>query len=413
MNAICLGNRALSSFFSKTNFFGFVGNRNVNLEKKTTELGIRNMSKEPIIQKPIKRLLTGDTPTGKLHLGHWVGSLENRVKIQETGEYECFFILANCHAFSTKANDPKSIRTSLEDVTIDMLAAGIDPKKSSIFIQSEVPAIAELTFFFSMLLPHAQVLRNPTLKQEIRDKKLQSNYPFGFFLYPVGQVADILAFKPEVVPVGEDQVPHLELAREVARRFNQSYCGIGEGVPDEEHLAKGGLLPIIKPLIGRVNRLVGYTGPDENGRLKKMGKSSNNAILLSDSSDEIKEKIMKKMYTDPNRIRVSDPGRTDNNPLWIYHDAFNKDVAWVQEAKDRYQKGQIGDVECKKKLVEAIIAFTEPMRIKRAYYEKNRDEISDILKQGTRNANEVAEKTLDEVKAAMHQDFFKRKIDIH
>lgn len=367
-------------------------------------------NKNKLIQK--KRLLTGDTPTGKLHIGHWVGSLENRIKLQNSGEYDCYFILANCHAFTTKAHDPKSIRESVKQVTIDMLSAGIDPNLSSIFIQSEVPAIAELTIFFSMLLPHAKVLRNPTLKEEIRDKNLGSHYPFGFFLYPIGQVADILAFKPELVPVGEDQIPHLEMAREVARRFNQMYCGVLEDVADHSHLESGGLFPIIEPLIGRIRRLVGYTAPDDKGRLKKMGKSSNNAILLSDSADEIKDKIMKKMYTDPSRIRITDPGNIENNPLWIYHDAFNHDLEWVTEAKERYQKGQIGDVECKKKLVDILIALTEPMREKRAFYEKNEDAVFEILKNGTRRANEVAEKTLQEVKEAMHQDFFSRKLII-
>lgn len=359
---------------------------------------------------PRKKLLTGDTPTGKLHLGHWVGSLENRVNIQESGEYDCFFILANCHAFSTKASDPKSISESLKEVAIDMLSAGINPKKSSIFIQSEVPAIAELTFFFSMLLPHARVLRNPTLKEEIRDKNLGSNYPFGFFLYPVGQVADILAFKAQVVPVGEDQIPHLEMTREVARKFNQLYCGVSENTPDAQHLAQGGLFPIIEPLIGRVKRLVGYTAPDENGRLKKMGKSSNNAIYLSDSPDEIKEKVMRKMFTDPSRIRATDPGKIENNPLWIYHDAFNKDEQWVKEAKERYTLGRIGDVECKKRLVEVLIELTDPMRAQRAFYEKNPEAVLEILKEGTIRANEVAEQTLHEVKSAMHQNFFSRKL---
>lgn len=368
------------------------------------------MSHNDKSNKTKKRLLTGDTPTGKLHIGHWVGSLENRIKLQESGEYDCFFILANCHAFSTKAHDPKSISESIKQVSIDMLSAGIDPEKSSIFIQSEVPAIAELTFFFSMLLPHARVLRNPTLKEEIRDKNLGSHYPFGFFLYPIGQVADILAFKPEMVPVGEDQVPHLEMTREVARKFNQQYCGVLEEVSDDDHLHHGGLFPIIEPLIGRIKRLVGYTAPDDKGKLRKMGKSSNNAIFLSDSPDEIKEKIMKKMYTDPSRIKITDPGNIDNNPLWIYHDAFNHDKEWVENAKERYKNGQIGDVECKKKLVDVLVELTEPMRQKRAFYENNNDAVFEILKEGTRRANEVAERTLQEVKGAMHQDFFSRKL---
>lgn len=355
-----------------------------------------------------KILLTGDTPTGKLHLGHWVGSLENRVKLQK--DYECYFILANAHAFSTKFHDPASIRRSMIEVATDMLSAGIDPEISSIFVQTEVPAIAELAFLFSMLLPHARVLRNPTLKQEIQDKQLGSNYPFGFFLYPVGQVADILAFKPEIVPVGEDQIPHLEMTREVARRFNQLYCNVPVDVKDEDHLSQGGLLPVVTPLIGRVKRLVGIGAPNEQGNLIKMGKSSNNAIFLSDTPDEIREKIMRKMYTDPNRIRATDPGRIEGNPLWIYHDAFNPDLEWLAQAKEKYQKGQIGDAECKKVLVEILVALTEPMRNRR----KDIDEetVLALLAQGTARANVIAEKTLAEVKKCLHQDFFKRDLFI-
>src|ERR1700722_184891 len=217
------------------------------------------------------RLLTGDTPTGKLHLGHWVGSLENRVALQDS--YDCFFIIANAHAFTTRAHNPQEIHDNVIEIAFDYLACGIDPQKSTIFIQSEVPAIAELTFFFSMLIPYARVMRNPTIKDEIRDRGLGENYPFGFLLYPVGQVADILAFRPEIVPVGEDQIPHLEMTREVARRFNQLYCGVDPQTKDEDYIGAGGLLPIIDAKIGRVRRLVGITGPNQDNRLLKMGKS--------------------------------------------------------------------------------------------------------------------------------------------
>lgn len=200
-------------------------------------------------QKP--RLLTGDTPTGKLHLGHWVGSLENRVQLQH--DYECYFIIANVHAFTTRAEKPMEIRDSVFDITLDYLAAGIEPKLSAIFIQSEIPAIAELTFLFSMLLPYPRVMRNPTLKEEIRVKNLGDNYPFGFLLYAVGQVADILAFRPEVVPVGEDQIPHLEMTRELARRFDQLYCGVNPHTEDEDYLAKGGLFLSSNPNLDEWN----------------------------------------------------------------------------------------------------------------------------------------------------------------
>ena len=193
-------------------------------------------------QKP--RLLTGDTPTGKLHLGHWVGSLENRLHMQK--DYDCYFIIANVHAFTTRMDRPAEIHQSVLDITLDYLAAGIDPKQSTICLQSEIPAIAEMTFFFSMLIPYPRLMRNPTIKDEIRDKGLGDNYSFGFLLYPVGQVADILVFRPEVVPVGEDQIPHLEMTREVARRFNQVYCGVDSHTEDKDYLQKGGLFPIVE-----------------------------------------------------------------------------------------------------------------------------------------------------------------------
>ncbi len=208
---------------------------------------------------PRKRILTGDTPTGKLHLGHYVGSVENRLALQD--EYDCYFLIANKHAFTTRADKPAEIRQSVIDIATDYLAAGIDPNRSTIFIQSEVPAIDELTFFFSMLIPFNRVMRNPTLAQEIKDKDLGDHYPFGFPLYAVGQCADILAFRPEMVPVGEDQLPHLELSREVARRFDQLYCGVDPHTEDKDYVARGGVFPVIQPKLGRVKRLVGLARP--------------------------------------------------------------------------------------------------------------------------------------------------------
>src|SRR5947207_2301656 len=262
-----------------------------------------------------KRILTGDTPTGKLHLGHYVGSLENRLALQANPEYECFFLIANKHAFTTRADRPEEIRQSVIDVATDWLAVGIDPNKSVMFIQSEVPAIDELTFFFSMLIPFNRVMRNPTLAQEIKDKELGDKYPFGFPLYTVGQTADILAFRPDVVPVGEDQLPHLELTREVARRFNQIYRKVDPHTEDKDYLKAGGLLPIIEPKLGRVKRLVGTGAPGAEGKLLKMSKSLNNAIFLSDDAKTVEKKVMG-MYTDPKRIRATAPGETEpeNNP---------------------------------------------------------------------------------------------------
>ncbi len=353
------------------------------------------------------RLLTGDTPTGRLHLGHWVGSLENRVALQD--QYDCYFILANVHAFTTRYERPEEVRQSTLDIALDYLAAGIDPQKSTIFIQSEIPAIAELTFFFSMLVPFPRVMRNPTIKDEIRDKGLGDNYPFGFLLYPVGQVADILAFRPEIVPVGEDQVPHLELSREIARRFNQIYCDVDSHTSDSDYIKAGGLFPIIQPLLGRVKRLVGTGGPGENGQLLKMSKSLNNSIMLSDDADTIRKKVMG-MYTDPKRLKATDPGTIENNPLWIFHDTFNHDKLWVEETKERYRAGTVGDVECKKKLVEVLIELIQPMQQRRTEYASDPGQVLAILEEGTARANAIAEKTLAAAKKAMHQDYFSRTL---
>lgn len=349
------------------------------------------------------RLLTGDTPTGRLHLGHWVGSLENRVQMQK--DYDCYFIIANIHAFTTRMDKPEDIHQSVLDITLDYLAAGIDPQRSTIFLQSEIPAISELTFFFSMLIPYPRLMRNPTIKDEIRDKGLGDNYPFGFLLYPVGQVADILTFRPEVVPVGEDQIPHLEMTREVARRFDQLYCGVDPHTKDEDYLAKGALFPIIEAKMGRAKRLVGIGAPGADGQLLKMSKSLNNAIFLSDDADTIQRKVMS-MYTDPNRLKATDKGTVTNNPLWIFHDTFNTDQAWVAEAKARYEAGDIGDVACKRRLIEVLVALIEPMRLKRVMYEQEMDFVRGILKDGSAKANILAHETLLLAKEAMKQRYF-------
>lgn len=348
------------------------------------------------------RLLTGDTPTGKLHLGHWVGSLENRVKLQET--YDCYFIIANIHAFTTRAAQPEDIRQSVLDITLDYLGAGIDPAKSTIFIQSEIPAISELTYFFSMLVPYGELMRNPTIKDEIRDKNLGESYPFGFLLYPVGQVADILAFRPDIVPVGEDQLPHLELTRFVAKKFDQMYCGVDSHALEKDYLKAGGIFPLIQPLLGRIKRLVGTSAPNAEGKLLKMSKSLNNAILLSDDNDTIQQKVMK-MYTDPNRLKPTDPGTTENNPLWIFHETFNPDTQWVEDTKQLYRAGQIGDVACKKKLIEVLVELISPMRERRAHYEADPAEVLRILRAGNARANEQAEITLALAKKAMQQNY--------
>lgn len=356
-----------------------------------------------------QRLLTGDTPTGKLHLGHYVGSVENRLALQD--QYDCYFIIANKHAFTTRADKPDDIRQSVIDIATDYLAAGIDPNRSTMFIQSEVPAIDELTFFFAMLIPFNRVMRNPTLAQEIKDKELGDKYPFGFPLYAVGQCADILAFRPAVVPVGEDQLPHLELTREVARKFNQLYCGVDPHTEDKDYLKAGGLLPVIEPKLGRVKRLVGTGAPGPDGNLLKMSKSLNNAIFLSDDADAVQKKVMS-MYTDPKRLRATDPGTVENNPLWIFHETFNPDQQWVAEQEQAYREGKVGDVVIKRKLVEVLNTLIEPIRARRKQYESRPDEVIDVLRAGTQRANAVAEETLALAKKAMKQDYFPRRLSI-
>lgn len=249
------------------------------------------------MKKP--RLLTGDTPTGKLHLGHWVGSLENRVALQD--KYDCYFLLANPHAFSTKADKPQAIHDSVLDIVLDYLAAGIDPKKSCIFLESDIPAIFELATYFSMIISYPRLMRNPTIKDEIRDKQLADQYSMGFLFYPILQVADILAFRADLVPVGEDQAAHLELTRETARKFNQLYCGVDAHLKDEDNIKAGGLFPIPEMMLGRTKKLIGLGAPNAEGTLLKMSKSLNNSILLSDDAETVRKKIMG-MYTDPKRL---------------------------------------------------------------------------------------------------------------
>ncbi|MFW5653496.1 MAG: tryptophan--tRNA ligase [Planctomycetota bacterium] len=296
------------------------------------------------------------------------------------------------HAFTTRADAAAEIREDVINITRDYLAAGIDPQRATIFLQSEIPAIAELTFFFSMLLGYGRVMKNPTIKDEIRVKNLGDQYPFGFLLYAVGQTADILTFRPEAVPVGEDQVPHIEMTREVARRFNQQFCGVGDQTPDEEHVQAGGLFPIPRPEVGRVARLVGTDG------VNKMSKSLNNAIFLSDTPKQVQKKV-NKIFT--GRQSAEDPG-DPNNVLFQYHDAFNIDSDRVAELRDAYAAGEVGDGQVKKELGEAINAVLDPMRERRAQYEGQDDLILDILRTGTQRANELAEATLDLAKQRMH-----------
>ena len=345
------------------------------------------------------RILTGDTPTGPLHLGHYVGSVRRRVELQDA--YDCYFIIANMHAFTIRADRPDEIRSDCLEIVRDHLAMGIDPQRSAVFIQTEVPAISELTFFFSMLLPFNRVMRNPTLKDEIRDRGMGDKYSFGFPLYAVGQTADILSIRAAAVPVGEDQVPHIELTREVARRFNQMYCGVSDQADDADHVKLGGVFPVPVADVGTTGRLVGV-----DGRLK-MSKSLNNAIFITDDPKTVRKKIGK-IFT--GRQSPTDKGDT-SNALFQYVEVFIEDPQRVAELKDRYARGDnIGDGHIKQEVAEAVNALLEPMQERRSRYEGDDDTIMDILKAGTAKANVVAEETLAMAKDAAKLKFFDRTV---
>ncbi len=350
-------------------------------------------------EKP--RILTGDTPTGQLHLGHWVGSLENRVALQDT--YDCYFLIANMHAFTTRADKPDEIRRSTLEIVKDWIACGIDPERSTFVLQTEIPAIAELTWYLAMLLPFNRVMRNPTLKTELEDKGLGDNYSFGFPMYAVGQCADILIFRPELVPVGEDQLAHMEPCREVARRFNQLYCGVNPQTEDADYEKAGGLFPIPEGKVGRVARLVGT-----DGKLK-MSKSLNNAIFLTDEFKQIKKKLGG-LYT--GRVEMNEPGDIQNS-LFQYVRAFIRDEARVAELEKRYAAGDnIGDGHIKVEVAEWIDKLLAPMRERRADLagEAGDAKVLEILREHTRKANSAAEETLYRAKQAMRLDFGKREL---
>lgn len=326
-----------------------------------------------------KRILTGDNTTGKLHLGHYVGSLENRVKLQD--EYETFIILADMHAmaYPKYVANPEVVADSVMQVMMDNLAVGLDPKKVVFFTESSIPEIYELGTIFSMITSHNTVLRNPTIKDEIRDKELGDTYSMGFLNFPLLMAADIVSVKADLVPVGEDQSPHVELTREIVRKFNSSYKPV---------------LKEPKELIGRVPRLIGTDGN------AKMTKSLDNCIYLSDSSEELKRKVMK-MYTDPKRIHPTDPGTVEGNPVFIYHDVFNLDKAEVADLKERYTTGKVGDVEVKEKLFVVLDALIGPIRERRKKYEEKPELVKEILMEGAKVTRAEVVKTLEEVKTAL------------
>ena len=334
-----------------------------------------------------KVILTGDRPTGKLHLGHYVGSLHNRVKLQEDSNNQMFIMIADQQALTDNAENPKKIQESLLEVGLDYLAVGLDPSKSTIFIQSQIPQLPELTVYYLNLVTVSRLERNPTVKSEIKEKGFEKSLPAGFLVYPVSQAADITAFKATHVPVGDDQKPMLEQTREIVRDFNRIY--------DTDALVKPELM---LPPKGQ-GRLVGIDGRG------KMSKSLNNGIYLSDSADEVEKKVMK-MYTDPNHIRVEDPGQVEENVVFTYLDIFDPDKEKVAELKEHYQHGGLGDVKIKRYLVDVLQNVLEPIRTRRAEYEEDKSYVLDMLKQGSEKAERVAAETLDDVKAAMGINYF-------
>lgn len=326
-------------------------------------------------------ILTGDRPTGPLHLGHFVGSLENRVRLQD--ENEQFIMIADAQALTDHADRPEVVRENVLNVMMDYLAVGIDPTKSTIFIQSCLPELFELTVYYLNLITINRLKHNPTIKAEITQKNFGDATPAGFVMYPISQAADITAFKANLVPVGEDQLPMIEQTSEVVRKFNRTY--------------KCDVLVEPKALIPKIARLPGIDGS------AKMSKTLNNAIFLSDPLNVLEKKV-KRMYTDPDHLRVEDPGKVEGNPVFTYLDAFDPNKEKVQELKDHYQRGGLGDSVVKKYLLEVLVSFMEPIWKKRE--ELDQDKVQSLLKEGTEKARNVASQTLKEVKEAMHLNYF-------
>ena len=344
-----------------------------------------------------KVILTGDRPTGRLHVGHYVGSLSERVKLQNSGNYdEIYIMIADAQALTDNAEHPEKVRQNIIQVALDYLACGIDPDKSTIFIQSMVPELTELTFYYMNLVTVARVQRNPTVKSEIQQRNFEASIPVGFFCYPISQAADITAFRATAVPVGEDQLPMLEQCKEIVHKFNTVY---GETLTEPE---------IVLPSNKACLRLPGIDGK------AKMSKSLGNCIYLSDEADEVKKKVMS-MFTDPNHLRVQDPGNVDGNPVFIYLDAFCKpeyfpeflpDYQNLDELKDHYKRGGLGDVKVKKFLNNVLQAELGPIRERRKMWEQRIPDVYDILREGSKVAEAKAAETLKDVKAAMKINYF-------
>ncbi len=332
-----------------------------------------------------KRLLTGLRPTGKFHLGNYVGTFEKDLELQNSGEYECFFLIADYHTLTTGYESARTIGDDIREGALDFLAVGIDPSKSTLYLQSLIPEVSELFLLFTMLVSATRAQRIPTLKEQVRDLQLESA-SLGLLNYPVLQAADILMVRGEVVPVGKDQMSHIELTREVARRFNQLY---GPVFPEPEYLAAR--FPVL---------------PGTDGK-PKMSKSIGNTIMLSDDAETVRRKVMS-MYTDPTRLRATDPGHVKGNPVFTYHDAFNPNHDEVHDLKTRYTKGKVGDIEVKQRLVAALNAFLDPIRERRAEYERQPGLLEDILGEGSRRARAEAIETLELVREAMGLNYFAR-----
>ena len=344
-----------------------------------------------------KVILTGDRPTGHLHVGHYVGSLAERVKLQNSGLYdEVYIMIADAQALTDNAEHPEKVRQNILQVALDYLACGIDPEKSTIFIQSMVPELTELTFYYMNLVTVSRVQRNPTVKSEIQQRGFETSIPVGFFCYPISQAADITAFGATTVPVGEDQMPMLEQCKEIVHKFNSVY---GETLTDPS---------IMLPQNQACLRLPGIDGK------AKMSKSLGNCIYLSEEPEDIKKKVMS-MFTDPNHLRVQDPGKVEGNPVFIYLDAFCRDEYFqeflpdyqnLQELKDHYQRGGLGDVKVKKFLNAVLQAELEPIRERRKMWEQKLPEVYEILREGSKKAEATAAATLQEVRHAMKIDYF-------
>lgn len=344
-----------------------------------------------------KIILTGDRPTGRLHVGHYVGSLKERVRLQNSGLYdEVYIMIADAQALTDNAEHPEKVRQNIIQVALDYLACGIDPEKATIFIQSMIPELTELTFYYMNLVTVSRVQRNPTVKAEIQQKKFESSIPVGFFCYPISQAADITAFRATTVPAGEDQMPMIEQCKEIVHKFN---CVYGETLTEPE---------IVLPTNQACLRLPGIDGK------AKMSKSLGNCIYLSDESDEIKKKVMS-MFTDPNHLRVEDPGKVEGNPVFIYLDAFSKpehfaeylpDYQNLDELKAHYTRGGLGDVKVKKFLNNVLQEELAPIRERRKMWEQRIPDVYDILKAGTEVAEKKAAETLHDVRAAMQINYF-------